>query len=239
MRAATFVLGLLVLAAGGVVAEEPPAPPIVTQQTTIHGTVPAALSGRWLAVSWLGLPKDKIHTNVTFWQIDGEGDHRTLSVRFVGLPAAQRDAINNANAEGLAWHPSAGDLSAIASGWDALAPEEPFVAHVGTDISAHDGFDDVLKSDDLTRDTQWVVRQTREFDRRAAPKIQESLVYAVQGAKDGGWTGRHVSVTVAAALVAVPITFKGTFQLYSLDAPPRRTGMIGRVLDLFSGCGRR
>lgn len=239
MRAASLVLVLLALAATGAEGDEPSAPPVAAQQTTIHGIPPTALAGRWLVLSWLGLPKDKVRTNAVFWQIEGEGDHRTLSVRFVGLPAAQRAAINNANAEGLAWRPKAADMSAIAAAWDALVPEEPFVTRVSTDISARDGFDDVLESDDITRDAQWVVRQTREFDRRAAPKIQEALVYAVQEAKDGGWTGRHVSVTVAAALVAVPITFKGTFQLYPLDAATHRTGVIGRVLDLFSGCGRR
>lgn len=239
MRAAAVVIAFLVCAATGVAADEPAPPPVATQQTTIHGTPPASLVGRWLVLSWLDLPKNKVRTNAAFWQIEGEGAERKLSVRFVGLPAVQRAAINGANDEGLAWHPQEVDLAAIAAGWDGLVPEEPYVTRVSTDISTRDAFDEVLKGDDSTSGADWVVRQTREFDRRAAPKIQEALVYSVQAAKDGGWTGRHVSVTVAAALIAIPITFKGTFQLYPMDAAARRRGVMARLLDVFSGCGRR
>jgi hypothetical protein len=239
MRAAAVVIALFVLAVTGVAADESAPPPVATQQTTIHGAPPASLVGRWLVLSWLTLPKDKIRTNAAFWQVEGEGADRKLSVRFVGLPAAQRAAINGANEEGLAWHPQEADLAAIARGWDGLVPEEPYVTRVSTDISTRDAFDEVLKSDESTSDAQWVVRQTREFDHRAAPKIQEALVYSVQAAKDGGWTGRHVSVTVAAALIAIPITFKGTFQLYPMDPAARRQGLMAHLLDLFSGCGRR
>lgn len=239
MRAAAVAIAFLVLSVTGVRADEPAPPPVATQETTIHGEPPASLVGRWLVLTWLNLPKDKVRTNVAFWQIDGEGAARKLSVRFAGLPAAQRTAINGANDEGLAWHPQEADLAAIAGAWDGLVPEEPYVTRVSTDLSTRDAFDEVLKGDESTSDADWVVRQTREFDRRAAPKIQEALVYSVKGATDGGWTGRHVSVTVAAALIAVPITFKGTFQLYPMAAAARRQGLMARLLDVFSGCGRR
>jgi len=238
MRASAIAIALLVLSATSVVADEPAPPPVAVQQTTIRGTPPASLVGRWLVLSWLDLPKGKVRTNATFWQIDGEGADRKLSVRFVGLPAAQRAAITGANEEGLAWHPQESDLAAIARSWDGLVPEDPYVTRVTTDIDTHDAFDEVLKGDETTSDAAWVVRQTREFDRRAAPKMQEALVYSVKGPADGGFTGRHVSVTVAAALIAVPITFKGTFQLYPMDVAARRQGLIARLLDLFSGCGR-
>jgi hypothetical protein len=45
--------------------------------------------------------------------------------------------------------------------------------------------------------------------------------------------------TVAAAPFPIPISYKGTFRLYRIDAPPAPRGFLSRLFDGFAGCGRR
>src|SRR6266852_2671994 len=67
-----------------------PAPlPPPEQHTTVRGTPPGDLVGRWLVVGWIELPNGKLSATVpAFWEIAREGGQPVLTVRFAHLPPA-------------------------------------------------------------------------------------------------------------------------------------------------------
>jgi hypothetical protein len=104
-------------------------------------------------------------------------------------------------------------------------------------LTGRDAFDATFTSDARTRDAQWVLQQTETFDASAAPAVRQVAVYGVLEARDGGYRGNYLNTLLAAAPFPIPITFNGTFQLIRLEAP--RPGLLARLADLLSGCGRR
>jgi hypothetical protein len=210
------------------------------QHTTVRGTMPEGIVGRWLVVGWVELPNGKVSASVpALWEITRDGGQPVLTVRFAQLPPDLQKKVNDKTNTGQRWEPSPEEVAQVAAAWDTLAPIDPRLHTVENEIVARDGFDDAFKSDSMSKDAIWAVRQVELFDPSAAPTIKEINVYSVLEPRGAGFYGNYVAATIAAAPLPVPITLRGHFQLYRLsgEAPP--PGLLARLLDLFSGCGRR
>lgn len=238
MRIAQALLPSAILAAV-VGAQDVGQPPAVAtrQNTTVKGTVPGDLAGRWLALGWVELPGGQAKTTATLWSIAYEAGKPVLTMRFVGLPAAQQKAMDVQNDANKPWRPEPADLDAIVRGWDALPALDAKVAQVETEIVGNDAFDDSFKGEPKAKDAKWAVRQREDFDPSAAPTIRQVNLFAVLEERDGGYAGNYTTVTVAAAPFPIPIALNGTFQLHRLGGASS-AGFLARLLDVFKGCGR-
>jgi hypothetical protein len=231
MRHLALAVGLLALVAVGfvVAAEEAP-----EQTTTVRGTAPD-LTGRWLVLTWLDLPGGLARTNTYVWEIARRDGAPTLTVRFVGLPGETQAALDAANQARTPWYPTPDDVARVAANVATLAPREAQPLRVETVLYGPDGLDDALRAEATTSQARWVVQQTETPNPTNARTSRQVHIFGAREAVDGGWKGAYTTVVVAVAPFPVPITFKGSFQAYSLDARP---GLLRRLLDVFRGCGR-
>lgn len=229
--------GLLTRALGDAPPTDAPPP---KQTTKVVGRLPADLPGRWLALGQVALPSGSRRTVPALWEITAADGSLVLTVQFSTLPAAMQKVIDDANASEKGWTPTAADLTALAAGWDTLPRGQPGVASVDTELIAHDAYDEDIKKDDEVKDSLWMVRMNQGFLPSAAPMIKQVSVYAATRAVGNGWEGTFAHLMLAAAPFPIPITLKGDFHLYRLagtSAPAK--GLLARVFDAFSGCGRR
>ncbi len=217
-------------------AQPPPLPP-PQEHTTVRGTMPQDIVGRWMALGWIQLPGGKARSTAFFWEVTREKDQLVLTNRFAGLPPAQQQAIDAANRSDQPWHPTPEDVRAIIAAWDKLPAIDPRLVQVDNELVGHDGFDESFTDEPRTKDALWVVRQSEAFDRSAAPSIKQVNIYAALESKDGGYAGNYTAATIAAAPFPIPITLNGTFELYRLEGAGAPRGFLARLLDLFSGCG--
>jgi hypothetical protein len=216
----------------------PAAPGAPVQETNVLGT-PPDVAGRWLSLGWIELSDDRAVSAPMLWDIALEGGKPVMTYRFVSLPPALKAAADKANAAGKPWQPSPEELEQLRAGWDELHPEDQHVARMTNEIAGRDGFDDSVKGEARSKDALWLVRQRMEFDASAAPVIRQVMIYSVLAPSDGDYTGNFDMATVAAAPFPIPISYKGTFRLYRIEAPPAPRGFLSRLFDGFAGCGRR
>lgn len=216
----------------------PAAPGQIVHETTVQGTVPD-LTGRWLALGWIELPGGRQTTIPMFWEVTTADGKPALTQRFVSLPSPMKEAFDKSNANATLWRPSADDLAKLATDWSSLPTTENHVAHVKTDISGSDAFDDSIKNEPRSKDSKWVVRQRWDFDGKAGPLNRQVMVYSVMDQTGQDYTGNFDSAMVASAPFPIPISFKGTFRLYRLSEESAHRGFFARLSDLFAGCGRR
>ena len=240
--AVAFAFALALWSSPGRTDEPPRAAPLPPpkEHTTVRGTLPADLPGRWLTAGWIELPNDKYRTTTALWEMAQDGGQLVLRNHFVELPPAQVDAVAAANQAEKPWRPTPEDLAALAAAWDSLPPADPRLAEIENELVGRDGFDDSFTKEARSKDAVWVVRQAEVFDPSASPAIKQINVFAALAPKDGGWTGNYTAATLAAAPFPIPITFNGKFESYRLTGGAAASrGLIARLLDLFSGCGRR
>ena len=217
----------------------PSAPPVqLVQETIVQGSVPD-LAGRWMALAWVELPGGRQTTIPTFWEVTTTDGKPVLTQRFVDLPPPLKEAFDKSNANATLWRPSADDLAKLASSWDSLQETESHVAHVKSDISGSDAFDDSIKNEPRSKDSKWVVRQRWDFDGRAGALNRQVMVYSVMDRTGQDYTGNFDSAMIASAPFPIPISFKGTFRLYRVGDESAPRGFWARLSDLFAGCGRR
>jgi hypothetical protein len=207
------------------------------QTTTVAGT-PPDLEGRWLVLPAVGVAQGAKRLVPSVWEVTRIDGKFELRERLIILPPAQTEALRVANDErGGVWDPTAGDLAAIAAGWDGLVPEGRGVAEMVHQVTGRDGFDDDLKKEALSKDALWVVRQRYAFQPGNNRPITQVNLLAPLTREGQVYSGNYFSVAVAAAPFPVPIKFEGTFRLFPL--PRESPSMWQRVGDLFAGCNRR
>ena len=199
---------------------------------------PPDLDGRWLALAWIDVSGDQTSSVATLWEITTSDGKPVLTQRFVTLPDAPRKALDAANEARQPWKPSPADLVEIRSAWDRLPAVDPQVARVEHEIAARDGFDESLKKEPRAKDAIWVERTRHDSLPSAAPVMRQVFVYAALAASDGDYTGNFDGATLAAAPFPVPISFKGSFRLYRVEAPSTAQRILRRLVDLFRGCSR-
>jgi len=227
----------------GATAQPEPSGPSATpgqlvQETIVQGAVPD-LAGRWMALGWLELPGGRQTTVPMFWEVKTTDGKPVLTQKFVNLPSPMKDAFDKSNVNATLWRPSADDLAKLGSGWESLPTVDSHVAHVKSDISGSDAFDDSIKKEPRAKDAKWVVRQRWDFDGKAGPLNRQVMVYSVMDQTGQDFTGNLDSAMVAAAPFPIPISFKGTFRLYRLSEEAAPRGFWARLSDIFAGCGRR
>jgi hypothetical protein len=205
--------------------------------TTVQGAVPD-LVGRWLVVGQLSLPNGGTAAFTHLWEVTNAGGKANLEERFVTLPKPLADALQQANARNRAWEPSGDDLQILSDSWPTLPPERRSVASVETTISGKDALTDVMKGEEKIKDARFVVQMSISFNPGPQHPMKDVMLFGATEQVPDGYRGNYESVTVAAAPFPIPIQFGGTFHMHRLEAGSPR-GLLQRVLDVFSGCGRR
>jgi hypothetical protein len=228
-----FALGVMVLGGSPAFAQGAPSP-APEQQTKISGSAPD-LEGRWFVVCAIDSPRG---TQVAFWDVVRDEGRVDMTMRQVELPAAQQAALNAARKTGEIWKPTPEDLTAIAAAWESLPPHDFRFAKIENEIAAPDGFDENLKKHPKTAEAMWVVRQTATYLPTAGPNVQQVNIYAAHEPRESGFGGDFLAAAIASG-APEPIYFNGTFRMYRMGGARSSGGLLGRLLDLFSGCGRR
>src|SRR5262249_33799082 len=169
------------LAPTGAAAQPAPSGPAASpgqlvQETIAQGTVPD-LAGRWMALGWVDLPGGRQTTIPTFWEVTTTDGKPVLTQKFVDLPAPLKEGLDKSNTNATRWRPSADDLAKLAGSWDSLTKTDSHVAHVKSDISGSDAFDDSIKNEPRSKDSKWVVRQRWDFDGKAGALNRQVMVY--------------------------------------------------------------
>jgi hypothetical protein len=236
MRRALLVLPLLL--ATSVLVRGDEQRPTSEHQTTVRGTVPDDVVGRWLVVGWLDLPKERHRTTTYFWEIARPEGDPVQKMHYAWLPEGLQEAVNAANKAGEIWRPAPEQIADIAKAWNELPPWRgaPPV-RVETEFIGADAFDDELKNDDSSKNALWVVRQTFTFQQTPTTPYRQVSVYAVREAKDANYVGGFRTLVVLPPPLPVPFNLAGTFEMYRLVQSPG--SLWERLLDVFSGCGRK
>jgi len=229
--------GLLVLlAAAPLLAQQQtpgPGPTAPTQTTEVRGTVPD-LSGRWLVALRLGTTqRNPAVVTLRFWDVTAPGGVPRVEDRPVRLPPAMAERQKQA---GVTWTPTPADLRELVAAWNDLPVEERGVATVKTEIDEKSRFDDLLKSEEAARDAAWALRQTVTFQPGGGRPVRELVVLGIDAQTPTGFRGKAALVMLAMAPFPVPISLRGTVDMYRLE---ERRGLVARMLDTLSGCGRR
>lgn len=228
-------LALLLLAAAAAVVRSDEAPAPGTQTTTVKGA-PPALGGLWLAVANLSL-KGRTKNTVAFWDVEQTGERVVLTERFVELPAAERAAMEAADAAGQPWTPSPETIARVAAEWDRLPARDVGLRSVEHEIIVPEEFDAILREEPGTKDALWVVRQRYAFDPSATAAARQENVWAGIAATRDGYRANVIASTVAAAPFPIPLAFTGTGTLYRLEE--ESPGILDRLAGVLRGCGRK
>jgi len=205
--------------------------------TTVHGTAPAGVDGRWFTLAHLDLPGERVINVVSLLDVDLEAPEPSVTKRFVKLPEPLQKAFDAANEVSQAWNPTADDLATIAASWDELPPSDDGVATLETDVFSHDAFDETISGTAGMADARWAVRQKQSYHRGNNRPVNQVSVIAITADRPDGWSGPYASVTVAAAPFPIPIAFNGTVDVHRLPDGAGK-GLLARIFDVFAGCGR-
>jgi len=230
-----IALMIVVAVVDGTRAQNAEAPTQFT--TTVHGTAPAGIDGRWFALAHLDLPGDRVINVVSLLNVDLDAPEPSVTKLLVKLPEALQKAFDSANESSQAWNPTPDDLATIAASWEELPPSDEGVATVETDVFSHDAFDDTISGNPGMAEARWAVRQKQNYRGGPNRPINQVSVMAITEDRPDGWSGPYASVTVAAAPFPIPIAFNGTVDVHRL-ADDAGKGFFARLFDVFSGCGR-
>lgn len=219
---------------------QPPAEPDVSTKATTHetvakGTLPS-LAGRWLILNDLDLA-GRNRTVPAFWEIAEEDGAPVVVERFVTLPIDLNDMLEKKNGAGEKWEPTDEQLAAIRDGWTGLPDQMRGVASVRNELWGKDAFIAEIEKEAVTKDAEWVVRQTYRFQPGGQRPVRQVNIFGTLAETGYGFSGNYSGVAVAMAPFPVPIPYNGGFRMIRLDAAPAR-GLLARLGDLFKGCGR-
>ncbi len=244
MRAVLF-WSLLALTAWSIPAQaDEPAAPSGAQDaapkftTKVQGTVPD-LAGRWLVVTQVRPPQggSMVFTVAQPWEVTIVDGQPQVVLRFVKLTPPLEEQLAAANKESRVWEPTGAQLDEVRDAWSSLPPNDRGADTVETVLIGKDSFPDAVKNDADMKDAQFLIQININYRPGAQRPIRDVLLYGVTGSDDRGYHGNYASATIAAAPVPIPIALKGTFRLYRLDGA-HAPGLLRRILDMFSGCGR-
>jgi hypothetical protein len=237
MRTATArrSLGVLVISlAVAARAQQPAKPGTIPETTAVQGKVPGELVGRWFMVNSPQLPSGQLHVG-RLWEIRRGAEHLELILHRRGLPVAVAQKLQQASTAGKPWAPDPTDLAEIARQWDQLPAEETSYESIEHKLIGADAYSAEQQADPVVRGSDFLIMLQETFGGAQAVRNTYS-VYAVRQSDAAGLAGTSVVTSLAIAIIPVPITYKGEFHAYRLDAGSR--GLVARLLDLFSGCGR-
>lgn len=206
-----------------------------TNETVALGSLPP-LAGHWMVLNDLDLGGRK-RTVPAFWAITEEKGAPVVVERFVTLPVDLNKVLEQKNAAGERWEPTDEQLATIRAAWDDLPDQMRGVAHVRNELWGRDAFTDEIKKEAVTKDADWVVRQTYQFMPGGHRPVRQVNVFAVTEETPRGFAGTYSGAAVAMAPFPVPIPYKGSFRMIRLGATSGG-GLLQRIGDWFKGCGR-
>jgi hypothetical protein len=215
--------------------DEPPP----EQTTHVAGTVPD-LVGRWLFVARVEVAPNSplVTTTTSLWDVTLADGKPVVTLRQVDLPQGVQESLAKASAAHTAWEPTAPDLADLGGAWANLPVAERGVGHVDTKITGSDAFDEVMKGEERLKDARFVVQQVVDFRPGTGRPIKDVFIYGALEQRPDGWSGNYMSASIAPTPVPIPITLNGTFRAYRVESATGR-GLLARLLDVFSGWGRR
>jgi hypothetical protein len=216
-------------------AQQPATPGTVPESTTVKGKVPGDLVGRWFTVNSPKLPSGQMLHVGRMWEIRRGAEHEELILHRRVLPPAVAQKLQQASTAGKPWVPEPADLAEIAREWDRLAAEETSYERIENSLIGVDAYSAEQQADPIVKGSAFVILIQETFG-GAQPVRNTYSVYAVRQSDEAGVAGTSVTTSLAIAIIPVPITYKGEFHSYRLDAGSR--GLIARLFALFSGCGR-
>ncbi len=204
----------------------------VPQSTEVLGDVPADLAGRWLVVGNVRLPSGKVRPVAVTWEIRSRDGHPELVLQRSPLPVAVHAKVEAAARAGTAWEPDATDRRAVLEGWGKLPPEGDHT-QIESKLAAPGAFPKEIAEDDIVKGSALAIVVTEDFTGKEHV-ARTTSVYGVRERGPGRLGGTFVTTSLAIAFFPVPITLKGDFQAYRVDAEPPRSWLA----RLFSGCQR-
>jgi hypothetical protein len=210
------------------------------QQTTQVACAVPDLAGRWLVVTRVELaPKSELGiTTTTLWTVVTADGKPEITLRQAELPPAVQASLEKANAAHAVLEPRLRELQELQEAWTGLPVLDRGIARVETKITSSDAFDTVMKGEERMKGARFVVQQVVDFSPGEGRPIKDVYIYGALEPRPDGWSGNYMSATVAPTPVPIPITLNGTFRAYRLESIAGR-GLLARILDVFSGCGRR
>ena len=235
MAAQRWLAVLVICLAVGAQAQQPAQPGGIPETTEVKGKVPGDLVGRWFTVNSPTLPAGQVLHVGRLWEIRRGSEHPELVLHRRQLAPAITEKLQQASTAGKPWAPDSADLAEIARQWEQLPAEETSYERIENKLIGSDAYSVEQQADPVVQGSDFLILIQETFGGAQAVRNTYS-VYAVRKSDAAGLAGTSVVTSLAIAIIPVPITYKGEFHAYRLDAGSR--GLIGRVLDLFSGCGR-
>jgi hypothetical protein len=211
-------------------------PANVPEETIVEGKVPDGLAGRWMAVCHAKLPSGQVRPFARLFEIKRGPQHLEMAVRRAYLPPEVDEKMNIAAGLGTPGRRTPGP-GRPGRQWTRSRPRAARTT-MRTRSSAPTPIPE-LKSEEAVKDAPVAVSATENFtgvDRVAR-------IYTLLGIREITPTvlkGGCMNLTLAIALVPIPIVLRGEAQIYRLGAPPvPERSFLERLLDTFTGCGRK
>jgi hypothetical protein len=171
---------------------------------------------------------------VRLLEVRDGADHLEVLLGPTQLPQEMQAAMTGAPA-GSPWVPSASDLRTLDRQWDALRAADPArAATVENQLLAAGEYPPEMTSDPRFRDTALAIVTRETFPGGQIAKTVS--IWSVRDAASAPPAGPFGVLSIASAPFPIPISLKGTYRGYRVDAGGG--GLLARVLGLFSGCGR-
>ena len=237
-------LAALLLAAPAPAEEAGPTtttlPANIPEETIVEGKVPESLVGRWMAVCQAKLPSGQIRPFARLFEIRKGREHLEMAVRRAFLPPDVSQNMETAAALGGAWTPEPQDLEKLAAQWDTLAATPGQWTKIENKLLGADAYPPEFKGEEAVKDASVAVSANESFT--GADRI--ARIYTLLGIREITPTvlkAGCMHLTLAIALVPIPITLRGEAQVYRLGTPPPvpERSFLERLLDTFPGCGRK
>ena len=223
---------LLVLLAFLLSRADEPAAPSVKETTQVLGDVPADIAGRWLVVGRVNLPSGKARPAARTWEIRPGDGHLELVLGRSPLPPAVTAKGDAAARAGTGWEPDASDQRAVADAWGTGTPAGDLL-EIETVIAAAGSFPPEIVDDETVKGSPLAIVVTENFTGRE--RVARTIsIYGVRERSPMALSGSFVTTTLAIAPFPIPITLKGDFRAYRLDAAPAESWWK----RLFTGCRR-
>lgn len=248
MRSHLLLTLLVGLAAAPVGAQEAPpasttttlpAPPVV-EKTEVTGRLPGDLAGRWMAVSQAQLPDGKWRPFVRMFEIRKGADGYEMSLLRRNPPEVINQKLEKTGTAGEIYHPDAQDLEAVKAEWDRLPPTTADWRTIDNKLMGADAYPPELEGDPTVEGSSFAISSNEKF-RGAQRIISTYTLWGIQEQTPAALKGHMITNTMAASIIPIPITLRGEVEIYRIGPPPagETRSFLGRLLDVFSGCGRR
>ncbi len=209
------------------------APPEVKETTEVQGDVPQDVVGRWLVVAHVKVSDGTRRPVARTMEIRRKDSTLEIVLPREVLPPQINQNMNGAIAKNTDWTPAPEDLREVAGTWGTLEKIDSYHQSVQHKLIAPSSYPPEFKEDADTKDTQFAITMQETFSGRGGA-LRSYTLHGVRELGPKTMSGSFNTTTLAAAPIPIPITLKGDFTAYRIEA-----GSGGSWFQhLFSGCQR-